>query len=149
MIWLVKLLVIALYLIAASPTGQARRIITVNQNELRTHEHLVEENFRASTPTEAEVATEIEPENEIRALEGTSTNRTTQARSKKKSKKRIRDAENLWFHCADETTPTEITWERNMGVMCSREYPFYTCCSNHDLTMDLLGSKVSFNQAWL
>ena len=50
----------------------------------------------------------------------------------------------LWRHCADGSTPKEVQLSRNpKGTMCQREYPSKSCCTNFDLTFDLLGSKVS------
>ena len=64
-------------------------------------------------------------------------------RVRKKLRQHPRDGVNAWFHCADGSKPREVSWENNdQGVMCGREYPSHSCCSRHDLTVDLLGSKV-------
>ena len=76
--------------------------------------------------------------------ETTKSSRNHQRKSKNRSKNR--EKENPWFYCSDESTPQEVTSTiYQKGVMCTREYPSYTCCPEHDLTVDLLGSKVREN----
>ena len=63
---------------------------------------------------------------------------------KKKAKPKTTVKKIAWHHCADESKPKQVDRSSSdKGVMCSREYPTFTCCGDHDLTVDLLGSKVS------
>lgn len=73
-------------------------------------------------------------------------------RPKKSEKRRLRkekqaDQERRWQYCADGRRPinTEDTSidSNEKGHMCRDMYPGATCCHDHDLTMELVGDKVS------
>ena len=123
----------------------SRQIITVNRYELEAERnYLNTKSFQTNTKTEEKSEAQNNTEVEI-ASENTAVNpqKLSGAKTRKKQRKRHHDEPNMWFHCADESTPTRASWhESNRGVMCSTEYPFHTCCSHHDLTVDLFGSKV-------
>jgi len=120
-----KLYWVIVVCLTAISSAYARNIVTVNQNELSAEKSDDKENFQTTrlvqmgsrNNLETNTAREFSTPAEIADF-----NNTTRTHEKlgKKSKK---EEENIWFHCADETTPSRVTVEpgNRMGVMCSKE----------------------------
>nr|XP_002127824.1 hedgehog-interacting protein-like [Ciona intestinalis] len=74
--------------------------------------------------------------------------RHRKVKRKKLNKKeaRHRASESAWHYCADGKYPQEVKLStENHGVMCGKEYPTLSCCSQHDLTMELFGARLVEN----